>query len=160
MSSCRGPTVSSGVGPTGRKVRVSCFRHCLRGSRGFMGVYGIGVPSFWKLPEIPPVTLFTCFSFAFKGEIQGWLEGIVRLDGFEGISQCGLQHLNSSSMSAHPHQIWCLLAFCAVKSKWEALKLFLLPRKEKYYPRWQNHQILLCANQCYIFQSSALKDII
>ena len=134
----------------------------------FMGFYG----SLWnwgsKFLETPPIALFTCFrdekflpNHAFKGENQGWREAIMRLDSFEGISQCGLQHHNSSSVSAHPHQIWCLSAsFCAVKPKWEAFKLFLLPRKEKYYPWWQNHQILLCANQCYIFQSFALKDII
>lgn len=75
------------------------------------------------------------------------LEGMIRVEDIEGI-----QLLNTKLVS--------YIAFCAVKAKWEAFKLFLLPRKEKYYPWWQNHQILLCTSQCYIYQSFALKDII
>ena len=86
-----------------------------------------GVPSFWKLPENPPVVPFTCFGdenflpdHAFKGEIQERLEGITRIESVEGISQCGLEHLNSSSLSTHttrPPDLVSHIAFCAVKAK-------------------------------------------
>lgn len=74
--------------------------------------------------------------WCFKGEIQKQLEGIARVGNVEGIFQKGIR-LPNTSLVFSPRDLASHVAWCAVKAKRDAFKLFLLPRKEKCYPWWQ-----------------------
>ena len=52
------------------------------------------------------------------------------------------------------------VASCAIKAKWEAGKWFLLPRKEKYYPWRQDHQVLYAQARAIHLRVLLLKGIV